>query len=128
MPRRRIPEREWKWDGHAGHLIVGDRCQFHLNTRIGNYRISTVGEYRPQSSGKLDGERLGGKEYAEFHSVGLNRLFETFVFECSGAGFGEVDSWMEIDSDVANDHDSATEAHMKMCDKYARIAARVQDD
>lgn len=114
---RRIPEREWLWDGHAAHLIVGSRCQFHLATRIGDYLVSTVGEYRPPTSKDADGEGL----YDEFETVGAGRLFETFVFRTGGSGFGYVTEWSEIDAKAANDHDAATANHMAMCDKYAAL-------
>lgn len=118
---RTIPADEWVWDGHAAHLIVGSRCQYHLATRIGDYVISTVGEYRPQKGTRPDGEGLGGKEYAEFESIGSGRLFETYVFHAAGEGFGEISEFNEVDSLVANDHDTATRNHMTMCRKYAEL-------
>ena len=117
--KKMIPAEEWVWDGHAAHLIVGPRCQFHLATRVGDYQISTVGEYMPERARETDGARLGGKEYAEFKSIGLGRLFETFVFHCSGDGFGRPEEFLEVDSLSANDHDTATRNHMDLCRKWA---------
>lgn len=119
MSKRRIPTEDWVWDGHAAHLIVGSRCQFHLATRVGDYQISTVGEYLPESNRNTDGGEYGGKEYARFETVGAGRLFETYVFRCGGPGFGTVDEFLEVDSLAANDHDSATRNHMELCRKYA---------
>lgn len=121
-----ISESEWRWDGHAGHLIVAKWCRFHLSTRVGDYRISTIGEYvQPNIAGiEPDGKDLGGPEYAEFESVGLGRLFETYVFRVHGDGLGEVDDWGEIDSLSANDHDTANANHLAMCRKYAKRAGR----
>lgn len=116
---RTIPMKDWVWDGHAAHLIVGRYCQFHLATRAGDYVISTVGEYRPPKGTRPDGEQLGGEEYAEFESVGLDRLFETYVFHCTGPGFGEISEFNEVDSLSANDHDTANRNHMELCRKYA---------
>lgn len=108
----RIPESEWLWDGHARHLIVSNSCRFHLATRVGDYIVSTVGEYvGPHPDGK--------GEYALFETIGAGRLFETFVFHAHGDGFGEPDTYSEIDSLSANDHDAATENHMRLCHEYA---------
>jgi len=38
---------KWIWMPHAGHLIVSSDCRFHLNTYVGGYIVSTVGEYFP---------------------------------------------------------------------------------
>ena len=125
-----IDPAEWMWDGHAGHLIVGSQCEFHLATRVGNYRISTVGEYRPKS--KHPPSRIGldkvDDTYAEYETVGAGRLFETFVFRAEGDGYGDVTEWSEIDTEVANDHDTATANHMSMCRKYARLAASLPSE
>lgn len=98
-----------------GHLIVADKCVHHLCTQVGNYLISTIGEYRP------DGK--GGKR----ETVGCDRFFETFVFklgrkfsrcEC-GCQMPEPNDWCEIDSIPANDAAAADKNHLKMCRKYA---------
>jgi hypothetical protein len=75
------------------------------------------------SRDRTNGKELGGEEYDVFESVGAGRLFETFVFRVSGHGYGEVENWMEIDTEAANDHDTANAQHMAMCQKYARIGA-----
>jgi hypothetical protein len=35
---------KWVWMGHSGHFILGSSCRFHLNTYVGRYIVSTVGE------------------------------------------------------------------------------------
>jgi hypothetical protein len=105
-----IPSSKWRWDGHPGHLIVAGRCRFHLHTRIGDYRISTIGDWFPEG---WEGET--GKK------IGVDRTHETFVFRVTGPGVGESD-WSEIDTDVYNDCDDAAAGHMAMCRKYARLA------
>ena len=107
-----VPMSQWRWEGHAGHLIVSKQCRFHLHTRIGDYRISTVGDYYPDGWTKDEPE-----------TVGLNRTHETFVFRVSGDGEGEPDDWSEIDSTGYNDCEDARKGHMAMCRKYARLAA-----
>ncbi len=42
-----MSSKDWIWMPHAGHLCVGDRCKFHLNTYVNGYIVSTVGEYFP---------------------------------------------------------------------------------
>src|SRR5919106_127620 len=39
---------ELKWFGHAAHFICGRWCRFHLATQVGDYLVSTVGEYWPE--------------------------------------------------------------------------------
>lgn len=40
---------DWIWMPHAGHLIVGNMCRFHLNTCVNGHIVSTVGEYWPDA-------------------------------------------------------------------------------
>jgi hypothetical protein len=118
--RTAIPESKWKWFGMAGHFICADHCLHHLATRIGNFLISTVGDYRP----RRNGEQLGERE-----KIGCDRFFETMVFkigkgECNcGCGLPAFAS-SEIDFLSANDHKSADANHRKLCRKYARAALK----
>lgn len=103
-----IPAEDWIWDGHAGHFILAYKCGFRLNTRVGNYRISTVGDL------PADGDERG-----EMQDIGFSRKFETLVFPVAGDGPGEVDEWLEIDTDTYNACDDARLGHIAMCKKYA---------
>jgi len=110
-----IPEKDWRWQGHAGHFICSPRCLFHLNTLVGNYIISTVGDYRPD---------MEKSEKAE--EIGCNRLFETYVFEghhsCGCGCEARIPTeWCEIDSYCSNTAKKAREGHMEMCYKYAKM-------
>jgi hypothetical protein len=105
-----VPESEWRWNGHAGHFIGAESCLFHLNTEVGRYRVSTVGEW---VSPDPDGEG----EYARFREIGSRRLFETFVFRTDANG--EVTDYTELDALSANDHDTATANHMALSRKWA---------
>jgi len=118
----RIPESKWKWFGHAGHLIVAADCQFHLCTQVGQFVISTVGDYRPHRKRK-------GDNLPEPEQVGYDRLYETYVFRtdhhkpCTcGCGMPSVD-YSEIDSLWANTATDARDNHITLCNKYSR-----QDD
>lgn len=108
-----IPPDEWVWCGLPGHFIGAHSCEFHLHTRVGDYRVSTVGDYRPSGP------------YTEPVKVGLGRLYETFVFRAEAHGEhgeGEVADWGEIvDALGANDATEADRNHMAMCKKYAAL-------
>lgn len=108
-----IPESEWVWCGYAGHFIASRNCYMHLNTRVGDYRISTVGDYHPVR---------GGDHQEAAEEIGLRRLYETFVFRVEGHGQhgeGEVPDFCEIDSEGYNDAEDAERGHFAMCRKYA---------
>jgi hypothetical protein len=112
-----IREKDWHWDGHAQHFIGGRNCEFHLATRVGDFIISTVGEYRPRGNSLPDGTG----EYSEYTTIGLNRLFETFVFRASKPTGFDVDVYEEIDREDANECDDATVNHLLLCRKYAAV-------
>lgn len=112
------PIEDWRWFGVAGHFVMSSRCLHHLHTRVGNYRISTVGDY------VLDQKKT---PFLEFETVGAGRLYETYVFRITGecdqcdppCGQGEITDWSEIDSLPANDVLTAEKNHMDLCRKYA---------
>lgn len=111
-----IPETEWIWQGHAGHLIVAEWCRFHMATRVGDVLVSTVGDYFPP-----------GKEERE--TIDCGRFFETFVFAAGATldcGCTNAASWSEIDCAPANSAAAATANHMEMCRKWARQQAELR--
>lgn len=84
---RAVPRRAWVQCGFAGHFCAANNCRFHLHTRIGRYRVSTVGEYHPFSSGKRS--TMGIEDW---------QFYETAIFEVDGPGThgeGEVVAWDE---------------------------------
>ena len=100
--------------GCAGHLCVAARCGWKRHTRVGDYRISSVGNYYP------DGEKR--------ETIGCDRYFETMVFrltgdehdESEGCGCGEVASWEELDTDGYNTAGEAQSGHERMVEKYIK--------
>lgn len=104
----------WEWYGNAGHFIGGRNCRFHLCTEVGDYIVSTIGEYVPRG---CDSPQPLGCE--------PDSLYETFVFECGGGrctcgcGLPLPDDWTEIDSEHMATPRAAKETHMRMCHKYA---------
>lgn len=113
-----VPPSEWQWYGLAAHFICAADCLFHMATGIGEYVVSTVGDLRHREA---NGNRSERKE------IGLDRMYETCVFETGGSlctcGCGMPDiSGSEIDGLAANDPATARLNHMAMCAKYATLA------
>lgn len=104
-----VPESEWVWCGYAGHLIAAQNCRFHLCTRVGDFRISTVGDYHP----------AGSPPNGPAEEIGLHRFYETYVFCVVGDGEGEVADWSEVDSEAYQTAEEADAGHMAVCRKYA---------
>lgn len=109
-----VPPAKWKWYGTAGHLCVASQCRFHLNTEIGRYLVSTIGDYWPRGA-------------TERQEIGSGRMLETMVFELNGnlcpCGCGMPDDYTdnEVDSDGYNSFKAAGEGHYAMCEKWSRI-------
>lgn len=87
-----------------GHLIVADQCRFWLHTRVGRWRISTIGDWRPPH---LEGER---------EDIGWQRAFETMVFELGEDG--EPVDWNERDSAGYDNEGDARAGHEAMVARY----------
>jgi len=103
---------EWVWMGHAGHFIGSQDCQFHLNTYVNGYIVSTIGEYLPKPEPRR----------SDWHEIGYGRTYETFVFTAEP---GELEccpwvasNWSEIDSRGYTDVGEASRGHLEMCRDY----------
>lgn len=129
---------KWIWMPHPGHLIVSRNCQFHLNTWVGNYIVSTVGEYLPDEpvreifakirkitlTGRGDDRLADYMEKIGYEELGLGRKYETMVFlakavpeECCPY---RAAAWSELEANGYNDPGKAAEGHLKMCEKWAK--------
>jgi len=104
-------EKDWRWYGNAGHFCCSQDCEFHLCTEVGEYLISTVGEYYP------DGRKGGMK------SVAWDKdYYETMVFkwagrcEC-GCGLPEI-SGSEIECRRYETPEQANKGHLDICIGY----------
>jgi len=130
------------WMPHAGHLIVSRDCQFHLNTFVNGYIISTVGEYWPCRAVREiharvhdlawleENKHLRGDDFDYaymkkfgFEMIGCNRLYETMVFTAMKSKqtccpYKMADT-SEIDSAGYNDAGKAYKGHLAMVKKYA---------
>ena len=128
---------KWIWMPHAGHFLLGNRCQFRLNTYVGKYIVSTVGEYLPDEgireilnkTRNLELQGMGDEREADFlkkngwEKVGYNRKYETMVFKAKKSNFKCCPFTIklgEIEMNGYNDAESAYRGHLKMCNKYAK--------
>jgi hypothetical protein len=110
----------WVWCGYAGHFVASKSCHFHLHTRVGNYRISTVGDYHPD-----------GQKEAKPIGAGPDSLYETYVFVVQGHGQhgeGEVTEWSEVDGERYGTAEEAEKGHMRYCYQYDGKPAPAQID
>ena len=149
----RIPERDWKWFGHAAHFICGHWCRFHLATQIGDYLVSTVGEYWPERPSRevhaqvYDPNWLAANQHRKgddfdhaymkrfgYETIGFDRKYETMIFRAGkvcdakdcGCGLPEIAS-SELAFDGYNDAGSAARGHFALCEKAARGEIREDD-
>lgn len=137
-----IPQSEWRWFGHAGHLIVGNDCRFHLATQIGDFLVSTVGEWLPDSQvreihASVRGVQLEGRGDAReadflqkmgYIEIGFGRIYETMVFRigdvCHAPGCScglPKTKGSHLEMDGYNTAGAATLGHMELCRKYAEM-------
>jgi hypothetical protein len=112
MRANTIPTKDWQWFGQAGHFCSADNCRFHLHTHVGDYCVSTVGEWFPADGEKM--HAIGGAG----HDERGGRTYETMVFTIDG---GRVSS-TEISCDAYWSRKDANDGHLAMCEKYAAIA------
>jgi hypothetical protein len=131
---------DWVWMPHAGHLIVGHNCRFHLATYVGGYIVSTVGEYLPDApvreiiaesrgitlEGKGDTRRADYMAKIGYEQIGAGRLYETMVFRAVPAFPGEdCCPWRqrdgcELDFAGYNDAAAAFRGHLAMCEEWSK--------
>lgn len=106
----KYPMDTWTWHGLPGHLCVSDKCIFRLHTKVGPYKISTVGAYYPVEGAK------------RMTPIGCGRDYETYIFV--GDSLSEIDgSGINLKEDANDDpckaDELAAKMHMEFCKKYA---------
>lgn len=129
---------KWVWMPHPGHFICARWCQFFLNTYVGGYIVSTVGEYVPDAPvrdicaeakkiilrGKGNDRLADYMKKVGYEDIGLNRKYETMVFSAKKSKNKccphEMTEANDVDFDSYNDADDATVGHYKMCNKWAK--------
>ena len=105
--------------GSAAHFVGSESCRFHIATLVGDYVVSTVGDYRPSGFRFEPGSKVYGAE------IGCGRRYETMVFRnggpCGcGCGMPEIDG-SEIDFEGYNTRGEANAGHERMCQKYEAV-------
>ena len=131
---------EWIWMPHAGHFICGQDCRFRLNTCVGDYIVSTVGEYMPDESvretmatsrgitleGKGDARRADWIVKTGYEDLGCDRKYETMVFLAEDGKTKccprRMVSSEDIDLEGYNDPGDAMEGHLRLCEKWSSIS------
>jgi hypothetical protein len=127
----------WVWMPHAGHFIMGKDCQFVLNTYIGKYIVSTVGELWPDSQvrkitaecrkilieGRGDAWDYDYMQKIGFADLGCDRKYETMVFKAKkaeGCCPWRMANGHDLDFQGYNDPKDAYLGHLKMCVKWSK--------
>ena len=109
----------WVWMPHAGHFCLCSRCKFRLNTYVGGYIVSTVGEL-------VKSERhMPNASVDDFDDVGNDR-YETMVFEAHKTSDSCCPYQIDVQKEVETRHwhtpKQATEGHMALCHKWGKTA------
>lgn len=130
---------KWIWMPHAAHFICADHCRFHLATWVGNFIVSTVGEYMPDSEvraiiARNEGKPLskrGDEQEIEFFAkfgwvdVGAGRKYETMVFKAQPGEHKccpyEMADCSEVEYSGYNSADEAYAGHMSLCEKWSKV-------
>jgi len=136
-----MKRQDWVWMPHPGHFICAEDCRFHLNTYVGGYIVSTVGEHLPDSAiililhpelAKFKGDKLR-QEFKKqgFEKIGNDRIYETMVFEASKRHIAPTESYsccpyhitsgMDIEMVGYNTPSEAYEGHIALCEKWSKI-------
>jgi len=111
-----------KWYGNAGHFCAAINCAFHLCTEVGEYLISTVGEYRQPEDKEIS-----------IIGVGTKGFYETFVFKTDGArckcgcGLPEI-NLLSVEEIIYATPKEANEGHMDLCRKYVQLLGDQEED
>jgi hypothetical protein len=116
-----IPKEQWEWFGYAGHFICADWCKFRMCTKVGDFLVSTVGDYHMPIRGEEQGPR-------KTIGAGDDAFFETYVFNagprCSAKGCDcgqpTIDG-SEIDGERCATAGEAQKLHMAKCLEYSTV-------
>lgn len=139
---KKIPASEWVWFGHPAHFIGGFDCRFHMATKIGNYIVSTVGEYLPEHEVRemiahLKGVKLTGTGRDRldnylvkvgFEELAYGRKYETMVFHAKKSkSVKSYSPWVIADAtglevNGYNEAADAAKGHMRMCEMVSEWA------
>ena len=118
-----MKKEKWVWMPHAGHFISANRCQFKLNTYVGKYIVSTVGEL-PKTGIDYAYDKPDNDPYMnQFAEIGAGRKYETMVFKARKSKHKcchyEIIVSDEVDLKAYNTADDAYAGHLELCDKWS---------
>jgi len=137
-----MKKENWAWMPHAGHFILGHKCRFRLNTYVGKYLVSTVGELWNERSVReihaevenpkwleknkhLLGDEFNNAYFKKFgyEEIGNDRTYETMVFKACKTGRKccpyEVSDYTERDFMGYSNAGDAYRGHLKLCNKWS---------
>lgn len=118
-----VAKKDWEWFGHAAHFCCGRWCRFHMATKIGNFLVSSVGQYvHPRNSGaseKTESEWL--KDNPDGEEIGYGRFYETMVFKTTkgvcgcGCGLPLLETAIELEFEGSTNAADARATHNRIC-------------
>lgn len=110
-----MKKENWIWMPHSGHFICGERCLFRLNTYVGKFIVSTIGELMLM---------YNSTDNKYYENIGNGRKFETMVFKARKSEHKccpyEIIVEKEVDFEGYNDAGQAYDGHLKLCKKWSR--------
>jgi hypothetical protein len=140
----------WVWQPHPGHFICSRWCRFKLNTYVGGYLVSTVGEmWLERGSREIHAKIYDPAWYAEnvhrkgddfdheymkkfgYEEIGCGRKYETMVFKARKSGHQccpyEADVTHDVDMQGYNDAAAAAKGHLALCEKWSKRVKKSKD-
>lgn len=103
-----------RYRGHAGHYICAERCLFHLHTEVPGFKVSSVGNYRPDLNKR--NETAG-----RLAQIGAGYYYETMVF-CLGADGKELFPGRCVEALTYLDETAAERGHELLCARYEALS------
>lgn len=138
-----MKKQNWVWMPHAGHLCIGRDCEFHLNTYVGKYIVSTVGDYWPDRQVReiharvydpvwfAENQHLKGDYFNQaymkkfgYGDISFDKKYETMVFRAKRSGnkccLWTPSSWTELYMNRYNTQEEAYDGHLKACKEWSK--------
>ncbi len=118
-----MEKEKWIWMPHAGHFIFADRCLFRLNTYVGKYVVSTVGEMEKNEIDLKFHPIIEGDLMSRYTEIGCGRKYETMVFKAQKTEFKccpyKIIVQEQVDQENYNSDAEAMKGHLKLCKKWS---------